>query len=61
MTDAPKQVPTNAQIYETAVIWCGRKDRETFPEDIAYFVNMWSSLPGLKAVVDEVMNADEKQ
>lgn len=34
-------------ISEAAVTWCGQKDRETFPEDIAYFKHNWSYLPGL--------------
>jgi hypothetical protein len=35
-----------------AVEWCGEKERETFPEDIAYFKHNWRSLPGFKERVD---------
>lgn len=38
-------------VSAAAVIWCGKKERETFVEDIAYFKHNWSSLPGLRAEV----------
>ena len=34
-------------VAESAVTWCGEKGRETFPEDIAYFKQNWSSMPGM--------------
>jgi len=43
---------TNDVVYRAALAWCGKKDRETFPEDIAYFKNNWRALPGLRAYVE---------
>ena len=48
--------PTNDQVYEAAIRWCGQKERETFPDDITYFQRNWSSLPGLKVFVEQVMS-----
>lgn len=48
--------PTNDQVEAAAVRWCGQKDRETFPEDIEYFRRNWSSFPGLKKFVEQVMD-----
>ena len=39
---------TEADIYEAALQWCGEKDRETSLDDIRYFQNNWSALPGLR-------------
>lgn len=50
--------PTEDQIYQAAIRWCGEKDRETFPEDVEYFRHNWSSLPGLRKYVDDVVRAD---
>ncbi len=50
--------PTDRQIEAAAIRWCGEKDRETFPEDIEYFRNNWSALPGLRAYVDREIADD---
>lgn len=44
-------------INRAAARWCNDKDRETFMEDIIYFRNNWSSLPGLNRYVEEEMAA----
>jgi hypothetical protein len=44
-------------VYRAAILWCSRKDRETFPDDITYFEHNWRALPGLRKVVDEVIAA----
>lgn len=38
-------------VADAALAWCGKKARETFPEDIAFFRQNWSSMNGLR---DEV-------
>jgi hypothetical protein len=50
----PKE-PTEDEIFRAALVWCGRKERETSPEDITYFKANWRHLPGLKQVVDELI------
>ncbi|MEZ2132497.1 MULTISPECIES: hypothetical protein [unclassified Sinorhizobium] len=40
-------------VSRAAIWWCSEKDRETFLDDIIYFKNNWSSLPGLKKYVEE--------
>jgi len=52
---------TQADIHRAALIWCGRKDRETFPEDIAYFKHNWRWASGLRAVVDEVRALNQEK
>jgi hypothetical protein len=48
--------PTNDQVEKAAARWCGQKDRETFPEDMAYFRQNWSGLPGLRKYVEQVVD-----
>ncbi len=40
------------EIYRAAIKWCGQKDRETFPEDVAYFQHNWTALAGLRSFVE---------
>lgn len=47
--------PSEADVYAAAIKWCGEKERETFPEDIAYFRHNWSALPGLRRYVEAVV------
>lgn len=43
-------------VDRAAITWCGRKERETGQDDIAYFKNNWRALPGLFiCVVDELV------
>lgn len=44
-------------IERAAYRWCGKKERETFLDDILYFRNNWKTLPGLKRYVDEEIAA----
>ena len=56
MTDTAPQALAGLEqfAYKAALEWCGEKERETFPEDIAYFMHNWRSLPGLKARVERL-------
>ena len=40
-------------VHAAAIKWCGEKERETFPEDVAYFKGNWAALPGLRQRVGE--------
>lgn len=52
--------PMAAAIDRAAIKWCDKKNRETGNDDILYFKNNWSALPGLQAyVLDEVSAALE--
>lgn len=44
-------------IYNAAIAWCNTKDRETFPEDIAYFENNWSFPGYLRFVIAQAIRA----
>lgn len=48
--------PTNDQVSEAARRWCFDKDRETDMGDREYFRRNWSSLPGLKKYVEQVVS-----
>lgn len=56
VTDTTDEIVREA-VSAAAVEWCGEKERETFPEDIAYFEANWLALPGLKARVDKHLTA----
>jgi hypothetical protein len=51
------RMPTKDDVYRAAIKWCGDKERETFPEDIAYFEHNWSALPGLRAYVEREVSS----
>ena len=42
-------------VYRAAIKWCGKKDRETFPEDIEYFKHNWRWASGLLAEVRAIL------
>lgn len=44
---------TPEEIHRAAIAWCGQKERETFPEDVAYFKYHWWSAPGLRKFAEE--------
>lgn len=50
MTDATNV--TQADVQAAAIQWCGQKDRETSLDDIRYFQENWSALPGLRCRVE---------
>lgn len=61
MTKTPAEIAmglTNADLapfaYDAAIQWCGEKERETFPEDIAYFMNNWRWAAGFRARVERL-------
>lgn len=43
-----REAELDETVHRAAVKWCGEKDRETFPEDIAYFKHNWRTLPGFR-------------
>lgn len=49
-----ESVPVSDEVIERAALkWAGNKERETFPEDIAYFKFHWGCFDGLKRYVLE--------
>jgi multidrug resistance efflux pump len=52
--EALKKFDVDRIVSLAALKWCGRKERETFMEDIEYFKCNWRSLEGMKATVAEV-------
>lgn len=43
---------TQADVSAAAIYWVGKKDRETFPEDLEYFRHNWRSLAGMRRCVE---------
>lgn len=52
MTDPAEIARIDDAAYRAAIKWCGEKERETFPEDVEYFLCNWRAFPGFKARVD---------
>lgn len=47
---------TQEDIHNAALDWCGRKNRESFPDDIEYFKCNWRWASGMEALVNKVAN-----